>query len=410
MTALPRLQPLARAVLRTQRDDRLVALAREGREQAFDEIVRRYRPGLVAFAAAYAPADRAEDVVQESLVRAWEALRRSSGEIRLRSWLYAIVRNRAINARRDARVHEPFPEDFDGVPQPPDVVLTNEELAATIAAVQALPEGQREALVRSSVEGHAHEQIAAAMGLSTGAVRQLIYRGRGTIRNGAGLLVPAPAVRTLLDLSAERAGIAGGTVAAGSLASTGGASIAGKAATMLAIGAAAAGSGIALEEALDGGGRGRAELATAATRSGSPADAEAAGSGVGGARSSEDSRREEGSDSRGDDDAKGEERGSSGPGSGGGSGEGPGGESEAGDDGPGGGGDDSGPGGGGDDGSDPGGDDDGAGASEPEEPATSGEGGGDDGVTDGGGTEGGEDPPTEEPLGEPTEDELTDGG
>src|SRR5918997_6147962 len=105
-----RLGPLAQAVLRTQSDDRLVALAREGREAAFEEIVRRYRPGLVAFAAAYAPSDRVEDVVQESLLRAWGALGEATEEIHLKPWLYTIVRNRALNARRDAKTHEPLTE------------------------------------------------------------------------------------------------------------------------------------------------------------------------------------------------------------------------------------------------------------------------------------------------------------
>ena len=104
-----RLQPLARAVLRTQTDERLVALARSGKDAAFEEIVRRYRSGLVAFAAAYGPPDP-EDVVQESLVRSWEALRESTGEMHLKPWLYTIVRNRALNARRDSRAHEPLTE------------------------------------------------------------------------------------------------------------------------------------------------------------------------------------------------------------------------------------------------------------------------------------------------------------
>lgn len=91
---------LAGMLLGGQSDERLVALAREGREPAFEEIVRRYRAGLVAFAAAYAPSDRVEDVVQESLVRAWDALRASTSEIRLRPWLYTIVRN---SIARDAR-------------------------------------------------------------------------------------------------------------------------------------------------------------------------------------------------------------------------------------------------------------------------------------------------------------------
>ena len=57
MAGSTRFGPLARAVLRTQSDDRLVALVRDGTEAAFEEIVRRYRAPLVAFAAAYGPPD-----------------------------------------------------------------------------------------------------------------------------------------------------------------------------------------------------------------------------------------------------------------------------------------------------------------------------------------------------------------
>src|SRR3954451_1785779 len=113
MNRQPRFQPLARAVLRTQSDERLVALTREGRASAFDEIARRYRPALVAFAAAYAPRDAAEDVVQDSLTAAWSAMRDSTTEIQLKPWLYTIVRNRALNARRDARPHEQLGEEID---------------------------------------------------------------------------------------------------------------------------------------------------------------------------------------------------------------------------------------------------------------------------------------------------------
>ena len=108
MAGSTRFGPLARAVLRTQSDDRLVALVRDGTEAAFEEIVRRYRAPLVAFAAAYGPPDP-EDLVQESLTRSWEALRESNMEMNLKPWLYTIVRNRALNARRDARPTQELP-------------------------------------------------------------------------------------------------------------------------------------------------------------------------------------------------------------------------------------------------------------------------------------------------------------
>ena len=188
-------------MLHTQSDERLVALARRGKEPAFDEIVRRYRPGLVAFAAAYRPPDP-EDVVQESLVRAWTALRDSTGEMHLKAWLYTIVRNRALNARRDTRVHEELPAEIDGVRQPSEIVLTNEELDRVVGVVAALPDAQREALVRSALEGHTHEQIAASLGSTEGAVRQLIYRARVAVRHGVGFVLPLPLVALLVEAGA----------------------------------------------------------------------------------------------------------------------------------------------------------------------------------------------------------------
>ena len=243
-----RLQPLARAVLRTQSDERLVALAREGRDAAFEEIVRRYRPGLVAFAAAYAPSERAEDVVQESFMSSWDAMRRSTEEIRLKPWLYTIVRNRALNARRDARAHTPLSDEIDGVREPAEIVLTNEELARVVSAVGALPEAQRQALVRSAIEGHTHEQIAASIGSSPGAVRQLIYRARLTVREGVGFLVPLPIVRMLVEAGSGEA-LAGGAVAGGAaMAGTaGGASMLSKATVVAVVGTIAAASGVAIE-------------------------------------------------------------------------------------------------------------------------------------------------------------------
>src|SRR5690349_11417810 len=97
---------IGRAALDCQPDSRLVALVREGSDRAFEEIVRRYRRRLVAYAAAIVGPDRAEDVVQESLVRALAAIRRRDAQISLRPWLYTIVRNRALHDRRDEPAHE----------------------------------------------------------------------------------------------------------------------------------------------------------------------------------------------------------------------------------------------------------------------------------------------------------------
>ena len=345
MEAKTRPRPLAGAVIRAQPDDRLVALAREGRDAAFEEIVRRYRAGLVPFAAAFAPRDRAEDVVQESLVRAWESLRNSESEIRLKPWLYTIVRNRALNARRDARIHEQLDESIDGVRQPSEIVLTREELGRMVGAVNALPEPQRKALVRSALEGRTHEQLAAELGTSAGAVRQLIFRARSGLREAVGAALPLPVVRALAETNgaadAGAAVVGGGALAAGSLGAAGTGSIAGKATAVAAIAALVGGSGVAIERAsepdeaaqrssallsrgADGpvgggsGGDGRGTAADASPDRGSPSGGGSQGGGA-------DEEGEDESAERGDDDSRdgsgSEDDGESGDSSGSGSGD-----------------------------------------------------------------------------------------
>ena len=186
--------------LRAQPDRRLVALAREGHEPALEEVVRRYRSALVRYAATIVPPDRADDVVQNSFARALPALREGDSELHLRPWLYTIVRNAALNNIRDAGpATDHLDESFDGVEQPPQVLERREELAAVVAGVRALPESQRDALVKREIEGRSHAEIGAAMGVSVAAARQLIHRGRVTLREGLGALIPMPVLRQLLE-------------------------------------------------------------------------------------------------------------------------------------------------------------------------------------------------------------------
>lgn len=77
---------LAGALLRTQPDGRLAELAGEGSEAAFEEIVRRYHSGLVAFAGRISSRDSADDVVQDSMVKAHNALLRGDRTPRV-SWV-----------------------------------------------------------------------------------------------------------------------------------------------------------------------------------------------------------------------------------------------------------------------------------------------------------------------------------
>jgi RNA polymerase sigma factor (sigma-70 family) len=89
-------------LLRTQTDERLVALAAAGHERAFEAIVERYRRPLLRHCRRYLPEARAEDALQQALVSAWGALRRGDEVRALRPWLHRIVHNTSLNALRAA--------------------------------------------------------------------------------------------------------------------------------------------------------------------------------------------------------------------------------------------------------------------------------------------------------------------
>lgn len=308
---MPELSPrtaLAAAALKLQPDRRLVALVRDGHEAAFEEVVRRYRGPLVAFAARIVPTHRAEDVVQEALTRAHAAILRDGSELALKPWLYAIVRNRSLNDLRDEPVHEHLSEDHDGVLQPPAIAERKAELAGLVAGIQALPPSQRDALVRREFEGRGHAEIAEQMALSPGAVRQLIFRARATLREGAALVLPAPLLRALIG-AAERQqqGLDAGLVAAGA----GGAGLALKVGVAALLGGAALGGGLAIRDG-DRSGASRLALAAPPDRSQPAARAHGDSAGVSG---SARSQKPGGEDAREQGDADDERAGDdSGPG------------------------------------------------------------------------------------------------
>src|ERR1700761_358293 len=94
------LPSMSSVLLRTQSDERLVALAQAGHERAFEAIVERYRSALLRSARRYLPDARAEDAVQQASLSAWSALQRGDEVRDLRAWLYRIVHNSALNQLR----------------------------------------------------------------------------------------------------------------------------------------------------------------------------------------------------------------------------------------------------------------------------------------------------------------------
>lgn len=177
----------------TQPDGRVLALARAGHEVAFEALVHRYRSGLLAYCRRLAPETAAaEDVVQQTFLQAWRALK-SGAEVReVRPWLYRIAHNVSVSL---ARAHAPSQcvlEDLEGAADIAEGLELRMRAHRTLTDMAALPAPQRRAIVSSSLQGASHDEIANALGISTGSVRGLIYRARATLRSAAAAVVPTP--------------------------------------------------------------------------------------------------------------------------------------------------------------------------------------------------------------------------
>jgi RNA polymerase sigma factor (sigma-70 family) len=185
-------------LLRTQSDDRLVALAGAGHERAFEAIVERYRRPLLRAARRVLPESRAEDALQQALVAAWTALQRGDEVRDLRSWLYRIVHNTALNALRGNGYDYDELEDTLRITDAGDDELERRAVVRqTLASLAALPDRQREALLRTAVSGYSQEEVARDLGISDNAMRQLIHRARCSMRAAATAVTPLPLITAL---------------------------------------------------------------------------------------------------------------------------------------------------------------------------------------------------------------------
>ncbi|MDA0179998.1 sigma-70 family RNA polymerase sigma factor [Solirubrobacter phytolaccae] len=170
-------------------DARLVALTRAGDERAFATIVDRYRGPLARHCRRFLAAAPADDALQQTFINAHGALTDPGATLplALKPWLYRIARNAALNIARDPQLaFGPVPDDFLGhESEPEDAFARREWFDGVVDAIGALPDSQRQVIVRHAFNGDSHERIAADLGMTAGAIRQLAYRARGTLRAAA---------------------------------------------------------------------------------------------------------------------------------------------------------------------------------------------------------------------------------
>jgi RNA polymerase sigma-70 factor (ECF subfamily) len=174
----------------------LVRRVQAGERGAFDLLVLKYQHKVVKLVLRYLKdPTEAEDVAQESFIKAYRALPQFRGDSAFYTWLYRIAINTAKNAlvSRDRspisyEINLNSDEDAPDVasrlrdPDTPEGLALTEEIRATVnAAIDALPEDLRTAIVLRELDGMSYEEISVAMDCPVGTVRSRIFRARESI-------------------------------------------------------------------------------------------------------------------------------------------------------------------------------------------------------------------------------------
>jgi RNA polymerase sigma-70 factor (ECF subfamily) len=174
----------------------LVQRVQRGDKGAFDALVLKYQHRVVKLVMRYvrSPAE-AEDIAQEAFIKAYRALPQFRADSAFYTWLYRIAINTAKNAVA-SRARSPIVYDLDDGDSDesyemqgrmkdtatPEALAMTEEIRLTVnAAIEALPEDLRTAIVLREIEGLSYEEIAATMECPVGTVRSRIFRAREAI-------------------------------------------------------------------------------------------------------------------------------------------------------------------------------------------------------------------------------------
>lgn len=182
-------------------DQEIVALAREGREAAYRELIRRYeRPVFSLILRMVRDRELAEDLAQETFIKALNAIGSYRPEFKFSSWIFKIANNAAIDHLRrreldtlsiDGAPHATSAEDIEATAlqvgdksETPLAELEARELGSAIErAIGRLRPEYRSCIMLRHVEGMAYEEIAQLLDLPLGTVKTYIHRARHELRD-----------------------------------------------------------------------------------------------------------------------------------------------------------------------------------------------------------------------------------
>ncbi len=169
-------------------DAALVAASIEGRREAFDAIVERYRRTVYQVCYRFVGNhEDASDLSQESFVRAWRGLKTFKGESALSTWLYRVAVNVCLNRVSAKTLPTDSIESTDRfedtrIEGAQAALLREERAAAVRKAIASLPKKQRATLILRTYHDMPHQQIADILGSSVGATKANFFHALANLK------------------------------------------------------------------------------------------------------------------------------------------------------------------------------------------------------------------------------------
>jgi RNA polymerase sigma-70 factor (ECF subfamily) len=175
-------------------DSELVTTAVAGREEGFEELVRRYQRPISAYVyRMVGDYDAALDLTQEVFIKVYGSLSRYKPEYKFSTWIYKIAHNSAVDhLRRHSTREQSLMKDFEGEqreisieshrPSPEQESEREERRSEIEAVVRQLPSAYRELIVLRHSHDMSYDEIAEVTGLPLGTVKNRLFRARDAMR------------------------------------------------------------------------------------------------------------------------------------------------------------------------------------------------------------------------------------
>lgn len=160
-------------------DGALVAGTLKGDPAAFEAIVARYQSVMFRVALRMlGDYEDARDATQTAFVSAYRKLSSFDPNLRFFSWLYRILLNECLNAKRDRRPHEPVTADMVLAGSPLEALEASERRHRVQRALLALPHDYREVIVLRHFAELGYDEIATTLGIAPKTVKSRLYTAR----------------------------------------------------------------------------------------------------------------------------------------------------------------------------------------------------------------------------------------